>query len=286
MLVELHCHSTCSDGSLPPEEVARWAGERGARLFALTDHDTFNGCDAAKDALPEGVAFLRSLELSCKYAGRTVHLLLYGASGDTAELTKRLDRIRVNRQERIRAICEKLARHDIHIDPEPILQRAGHGSPGRPHVAKAMVEVGAVTSVQEAFDRFLKDGGAADVPVERISLEDGVALGHASGARLSMAHPHMLKEHALVRAAYDELKDQGLTGIEALYGPYGPHEQRPWLRLAEEKGLVATGGSDYHGDANAAVSRPVIDLPTDHAKRLLDWLDLPQSLSDAAAPPA
>lgn len=282
MLVELHCHSTCSDGSLPPQEVARWAGERGARLFALTDHDTFTGCEDARAALPEGVAFLRSLELSCKYAGRTVHLLLYGAKGDTSELTKRLDRIRTNRQERIRAICEKLEEHGISIDPEPILTRSGHGSPGRPHVAKALVDAGAVTSVQEAFDRFLKDGGSADVPVERISLEDGVALGQACGARMSMAHPHMFKEHALVRAAFDELRDAGLTGIEALYGPYGPHEQRPWLQLAEEKGLVPTGGSDYHGYANPKVARPVIDLPDVHARRLLDWLDLPQSLADAA----
>lgn len=271
--IELHCHSTCSDGSFPPNEVAAAAGEYGVELFALTDHDTYRGYDTTREVLDDRVKVLRSLELSCKYEGRTVHLLMYGLRPGVGldELAARLDTVLETRTERIHAICDLLRTFGIDLDAREVLATA-HGSPGRPHVAQALLEHGHVSSVREAFDRFLGDGQKAFVNVDRIQLDEGLAFGRAAGARMALAHPHTLKHVPVVREMFQRHRHEGLEGIEAFYGPYGDFERRPWLGLAAELDLVVTGGSDFHGAATPAISGPGIDLPEPHAGRVLDWL--------------
>ena len=275
MRIEMHCHSTCSDGSFSPEHVAEQAMSTAPALFFLTDHDTYEGCARAATQLGEGVATARALELSCKYEGRTVHLLMYGMREGSAldEFQARLDKIRVARIARLRKICDRFAGLGIELDADAILAGA-HGSPGRPHVAKAVVATGAATSTQEVFDRWLKDGGDAAVEIDRISLDQGLAYGRAIGARMSMAHPHTLRGFALVEEIVRTYRGEGLEGLEALYGPYAQAEQRPWLELASKYDMVATGGSDFHGEATPHVSRPTVDIPEPYASAIIDWLEM------------
>ncbi|MEM7155676.1 MAG: PHP domain-containing protein [Myxococcota bacterium] len=276
MRLELHCHSVCSDGSLTPTEIATRAADGGATLFCLTDHDTWAGYDETVAAVGDRCTVLRGVELSCREYDRTVHLLLYGLKEGPGldALEQRLVRVAEDRRDRIRRICARLKALGHDLDPEPILVKAEGRIPGRPDVAKALVEAGICTSTREAFDRFLKDGGKADAPIERIGVDEGLAMARAAGARVSLAHPHTLGQPALVRDLYVRFRDQGLEGIEAFYGRYGRAQSEVWLRLVREFDLVATGGSDFHGDLVPEVSRPVIDLPAKHAERLTQWLEL------------
>lgn len=274
MRLELHCHSTCSDGSLPAAEVARLAHARGATLFCLTDHDTDRGFADSAAAVGEGCTVLRGLELSCREYDRSVHILLYGLKDGPGleRLHTKLEEVDVARRERIVAICERLEALGVHIDASRILAGAHARTPGRPDVARALVRAGVCTSPREAFDRFLKDGGPAEVPVPRISVAEGVALGREAGARVSLAHPHLLGHPALVRDLFVRLRDAGLEGIEAYYGKYDRAETTAWLRLVRELDLVATGGSDFHGEMSPDVASPTITVPEEVGARLRGWL--------------
>jgi predicted metal-dependent phosphoesterase TrpH len=134
------------------------------------------------------------------------------------------------------------------------------------------VAAGVCTSPKEAFTRFLRDGGPADVPVDRLEVGEAVALARAAGARLSLAHPHTLGHPSLVRDLFVRHRGEGLEGIEACYGPYAKAERTPWLRLAQELDLVVTAGSDFHGDMVPEVTTPGTELPSEHADRLRQWL--------------
>jgi 3',5'-nucleoside bisphosphate phosphatase len=273
--LELHCHSTHSDGSHAAADVARMAAAAGAELFCLTDHDTWAGYEETRAELErDGVEVLRGMELSCREFGRTVHVLLYGiADGPGLEaLARRLERVHEDRRRRIERICGRLAELGFRLDAEAVLAEAQGRVPGRPDIARALVKAGVCNSPRDAFNRFLRDGGPADVPIERLSVAEGVALGRAAGARMSIAHPHTLGGFHLVRALFVRLRSEGLEGIEAYYGKYPAAETIAWLRLAAELDLVATGGSDFHGDMSPDVTRPVIELPVARGIALREWL--------------
>jgi hypothetical protein len=275
VLLDLHCHSTRSDGSLPPAQVGALVRERGIELFCLTDHDTMAGTGELVQACAGQSRVLRGLELSCRDGEKTVHVIVLGVEPGAAadELEARLRRIQAARRERIRHIAARLEALGFPIDPEEILARAGvHGrTVGRPDVARALVTAGHVRSPREAFDRFLKDGGSAEVPVERVHLAEGLELAAACGARCALAHPHTL-DPSRVRDLFRRHRAQGLTGLEAWYGRYGPAEREPWLRLAADLQLVVTAGSDFHGDLVPEVTRPGVELPSPYADRLREWL--------------
>lgn len=279
MRLELHCHSTCSDGAHAPEEVARQAADYGVELFCLTDHDTTAGCARAKAVLGD-VRVLRGLELSCRHNGRTVHLLMWGVADGPEHLAleRFLDQVHASRSERIVAICERLAKLGMELDADAILESTAGSTPGRPDVARALVEAGAVTSMREAFDRFLADDKPAYVEIDSVTLSHGLALGRACGAKMGLAHPHTQRSHVLVEALFREYREQGLEGIEAFYGTVSPTRARPWLRLAEQLDLVVTGGSDFHGGGQLMANRPGIALPDRQAGRLRDWLADVESL--------
>lgn len=275
MRIDLHCHSTHSDGSYDATTVAERAAAFGVELFCLTDHDTIAGYEETRVVLePRGCVVLRGLELSCKEYGRTIHLLVYGLrEGDgLSQLRARLDVMGEQRRVRLAQICERLDRLGIHLDADALLVRTHGRTAGRPDVARALVEAGVCSGPQEAFTRFLHDGGPADVPVERLTVAEGLALGAAAGARMSLAHPHTLREFALVRELYRRHRDRGLEGIEAYYGRYSKAESEGWLRLAREFRLVATVGSDFHGEMTPDVSRPGVEVPPDVAEPLCAWI--------------
>jgi hypothetical protein len=274
--LELHCHSTCSDGSLSPEAVAALAAKQGLTLFCLTDHDTMAGHAVTEALLGEQCRVLRGMELSCREYDRTVHLLVYGLQPGAGldVLQARLDRIAEDRRDRLLRICARLAKLGVNLDPAPILAAAEGRVAGRPDVARALVAARICTSTREAFDRYLKDGGPADAPIERLGVGDALALALGAGGRVSLAHPHTLGDPARVRDLFVRFRATGLEGIEAFYGRYTRPESEFWLGMARKHELVPTGGSDFHGDLTPDVPHPGIELPAAHADRLLAWLGL------------
>jgi predicted metal-dependent phosphoesterase TrpH len=262
---ELHCHSTCSDGTESPAEVAARAAGRGVAVFALTDHDTCAGSDVA---LP-GARVIRAVELSCDDAGRTVHVLAFDRGGAWHVLEARLAAVREARRNRMRVMAARLARRGIAIDVEPLVADADRRSIGRPDLARAMVAAGAASSVNDAFARHLYDGGPVDVPHSALPLADALAIGRDAGAAMSLAHPHLYDHRS---AGYlKRHRGDGLTGIEAFYGAYDPRERARWIAIADELGATCTGGSDWHGPESPN-AWPGVDLPDDRSAALLAWL--------------
>jgi hypothetical protein len=265
MRFELHCHSTCSDGTEAPEQVAARATERGVAVFALTDHDT---CEGSAITVA-GARVIRAVELSCDDDGRTVHVLAFDRGGPWSALEATLEVVREARRNRLRVMAARLARRGITLDVESLVADADRRSIGRPDLARAMVAAGAVSSVKDAFSRHLYDRGPVDVPNRALPLRDAIAIGRQAGAALSLAHPHLYDErsaHYLRRHKAD-----GLTGIEAFYGAYDPRERARWIALADQLGVTCTGGSDWHGP-EAPNAAPGVDLPDDRSAALLAWL--------------
>jgi predicted metal-dependent phosphoesterase TrpH len=262
---ELHCHSTCSDGTEPPERVAARAAERGVAVFALTDHDTCAGSAVTV----AGARVIRAVELSCDDDGRTVHVLAFDRGGAWQGLDDRLEAVREARRNRLRVMAARLARRGIAIDVEPLVRDAARRSIGRPDLARAMVAAGAATSVGDAFARHLYDRGPVDVPHRALALREALALGRDAGAAMALAHPHLYDHRS---AQYlKRHRGDGLTGLEAFYGRYDPRERARWIALADELGATCTGGSDWHGPDEPGAP-PGVDLPADRAAALLAWL--------------
>jgi 3',5'-nucleoside bisphosphate phosphatase len=271
MRFELHCHSTCSDGTESPEAVGARAAARSVEVFALTDHDT---CAGTQRSAVTGARMLRAVEISCDEpgSGRTIHVLAYDRGGPGwADLETKLADLRTARRNRMRMMAARLAQRGIRIDVEPLIadaERSGR-TLGRPDLARLMVAHGAVTSMKEAFSRHLYDNGPVDVPQHALTLVDALALGRAANAAMSLAHPHLYDELgvALLRT---HARD-GLSGVEAFYGVYDARERARWIALADELGLVCTGGSDWHGPDDATI-QPGVDIDGDRGKALYDWL--------------
>ncbi|MBL0213915.1 MAG: PHP domain-containing protein [Myxococcales bacterium] len=266
MRFELHCHSTCSDGTEPPAQVAARAAARAVEVFALTDHDTCAG----SQVVVAGARVIRGVEMSCDHEGRTIHVLAYdrGQPGWTA-LEARLANVRTARVNRLRVMAARLEQRGIKIAIDTLITAAGSRAVGRPDLARAMVEVGAASSMRDAFSRHLYDGGPVDVPHHALPISEALALGREAGAAMSLAHPHLYDELSghLVR----KHRDDGLGGIEAFHGAYDPRERTRWVTLADTLGLVCTGGSDWHGPEEAQ-AQPGVDLPADRSNALLRWL--------------
>ncbi len=266
MRFELHCHSTCSDGTEAPERVAARAAQRLVEVFALTDHDTCAGSGVEVT----GARAIRGVEMSCDHEGRTIHVLAYDRGGDWASLEARISEVRTARTNRLRVMAAKLRQRGITIDIDALITAAGTRAVGRPDLARAMVEAGAVSSMKEAFSRHLYDGGPVDVPNLSLPITEALAVGRAANAAMAIAHPHLYDELStkLVRA----YKADGLTGLEAYYGAYDARERGRWMAVADQLGVVCTGGSDWHGPEDG-IYPPGVDLPADRSDALLRWLD-------------
>jgi len=269
MRIDLHCHSTHSDGIHSAATVAERAKARGVELFCLSDHDSCEGFAATQEVFPHAV---RGMELSCTEDGRTVHLLMYALPNSSwSEVETALANQREVRRSRVHIIAERLAEHGAVFDPDALLARC-HGTVGRPHVAEELVRLGVVSSRAEAFARFLKDGGPGDVEVSRLTVGDGLDLAMAAGARVSLAHPHLHGNRAEPLVA--KYAAAGLTGIEVHYAIYPAKKRKVWKALAGRHGLVATAGSDFHGEGVTSVSELGVDVPEEDAGRLLNWLEI------------
>jgi len=250
--VDLHTHTICSDGRLTPSELVALAAERGVRRLAITDHDTTAGVEEARRAASTlGVEIIPGIEFGTDIPGNEIHMLgLFLDVGD-ARLQAELDRLRAGRVDRARGMVARLATLGAPISWERV-QEIAQGSIGRPHVAQALLEAGHVGSITEAFDRFIGRSGPAYVERAKLTPEDAIALAHACGGVAVLAHP---LEGVGVLHLLDGLVAAGLDGIECYYyREYGPGKTEELAALARRHGLVATGGSDFHGFTMSGLS--------------------------------
>ncbi len=248
-MIDLHSHSTFSDGSETPERVVELAATAGCTALALTDHDGTGGvARAAARAAELGVDLVPGCEVSCVATG-TMHVLCYFVGEDAdAPLERELERLRDDRSRRNAEMVDRLVDLGVPISYEEVLEEAGGQGVGRPHFAAVLVRKGVVGSVQEAFDTFLAKGSPAYVSKVRLEAATVVDLTTRSGGVTSLAHPRSLGlEPDELRRELQRLAELGLAGVECYYGRYDPATRAALTAMAEEIGLVGTGGSDFHG---------------------------------------
>jgi 3',5'-nucleoside bisphosphate phosphatase len=250
-VIDLHAHSTVSDGSEAPERVVELAHEVGCHAVALTDHDSLAGVARARARADQlGIRLVPGCEVSClPIATGGVHVLVYFVDDPTSPLGQELDRLRDDRRTRNLALAERLQELGVPVTFAMAAAHAGAGAGvGRPHFAQAMVDVGAVDSVEEAFARYLANGGPAYVPKGRLTVADVCRLARDSGGVAVLAHPMTVGlEGDALADAVRSMAGAGLGGIEAVYGRYSPRTRTDLGNLARRFGLVPTGGSDFHG---------------------------------------
>ncbi|MEV0125610.1 PHP domain-containing protein [Streptomyces sp. NPDC050703] len=260
MRIDLHTHSTASDGTDTPAELVRNAAAAGLDVVALTDHDTTRGhaeAIAAVRGLPEpaGLTLVTGAELSCRLDGVGVHMLAYLFDPDEPELARERELVRDDRVPRAKTMIASLRELGVDVTWEQVARIAGDGSVGRPHIAEALVELGVVPTVSDAFTpQWLADGGRAYAEKHELDPFDAVRLVKAAGGVTVFAHPAAAKRGRTVpEAVVGELAAAGLDGIETDHMDHAPETRARLRGLAADLGLLATGSSDYHGSRKTCV---------------------------------
>lgn len=267
MPADLHTHTTASDGTLPPADLVRRAHAAGITCLAVTDHDTFDGLpEAQAEAARLGVAIVPGVELSTDGSGREVHILGYFCRTDGGPLAGLLADMRAARRQRIEEIVARLRGAGVPLAAERVRAIAGEGAPGRAHVARALVELGCAPTVTDAFERYLLPGRPGYVPRRKLHPVEAVRAVVAAGGVAVLAHPGLIGDDGIVR----ELVAAGLRGIEAFYPAHSPGQVRSYLDLAERLGLIATGGSDFHGVGERWGDLGSVTVPDEVAARLAE----------------
>lgn len=255
MAVDLHLHSTASDGTDPPARIVELAIEAGLRAIALTDHDNLDGIGEARRAAGSDLEVVSGTELSVDWDGNAVHLLVYFLEPEPGPLQDRLGWLQESRHTRNVRMVERCRDLGLDITFDEVFEEALGRGVGRPHFAAVLLRKGHVESINEAFDRFLGSGGLVYEPRERLAADEAIELAIASGAVTSLAHPHTVgvgrDEFA---STFRGLAELGLHGIETYYAEYEPALRAHLRDLAHGLGLVATGGSDYHGSYKPGLS--------------------------------
>jgi 3',5'-nucleoside bisphosphate phosphatase len=251
MRIDLHTHSLVSDGTDTPAELVRKARVVGLDVVALTDHDTFDGLDeAATEGERLGIRVVRGMELSCSRRGDSVHVLAYGADPANPGLAAEMARVRDGRLGRLAGVLAKLAELGVPVSEADVMARVGDSpSVGRPHIADALIKAGHVRDRQEAFDRFLADGGPAHVHRYTIEVDRGIDLVHEAGGLAVIAHPWGRGREYVLRPSVLEalVRNHGLDGIEVDHQDHDSETRQRLRTLADAMGLLVTGASDYHG---------------------------------------
>lgn len=244
MFADLHLHTQFSDGTYSPEELAEQAHEVGLRGIALTDHDTVEGCRRADRACGErGIEFVAGTELTCELDGVEVHLLGYCLDTAHPRLLREMAVFQRVRQERITEMVAKLNEIQLPLAAETVFALANCRSPGRPHVARALVQEGFCTTMDEAFERFLKKHRPAYVPKFKMSARQAIGLIHDAGGLAVVAHPGLNNNDAII----PRLVEAGVDGLECWHTKHTRGTAERYAALARDYGLLLTGGSDCHG---------------------------------------
>ncbi len=241
---DFHCHSTASDGVLSPTELIKLAYDEGVRVFALTDHDSTEGIAEARQATPSDMTLIPGVEMGTDIPGAEVHMLGLYLEPDNAELQQILKKLRDGRLGRGEGIVKKLREMGLKISWEQVQRIAGDAAVGRPHIATALVENDQVGTVKEAFDKYISRDGPAYVERDKMTPAEAVETIVRMDGIPCIAHPRDMEnlENVLV-----ELKAAGMVGMEVYYKDYAPDEVERLRQLSDKLGLLALGGTDYHG---------------------------------------
>ena len=277
-MIDLHLHTTASDGRLEPAALVERARHVGIGTLSVTDHDTMAGVHAAAEAAASrGLEFLPGIEITAVLERRDVHILAYFLDQSPPGLEPFLEEQQADRRERARKMAELLANLGVPIDIDEILDRAGTEGRvvARPLIARALVQAGHVSGEQEAFDRWLGDGRAAYVGRRGASPADVVRLVSRAGGVSALAHPGLLGRDELIPS----LAKAGLAAIEVYHSGHDKSRQAHYARLANQHGLAVCGGSDYHGDGHhRAKFFGTVGLPREEFMLLLQRLLLAHSV--------
>lgn len=249
MAVDLHTHSNRSDGTDPPREVVERAARVGLSAVALTDHDTLAGVpEAMAAASREGVEVVPGIEISCEWEPGTMHMLVLFLEPGREPFHSMLDELARWRETRNQQLIERLQSLRLDITLDEVEAEAGAGSMGRPHVAAVMVGKGLVPDLGAAFDLYLAKGRPGYVGRRRLGPEEAIGLARDSGAVPVLAHPHTLGlEPGSLEDLLERLQEAGLVGLESHYSDYPLEQRLRWAERARRRGLIPSGGSDYHG---------------------------------------
>ena len=265
MFADLHLHTSFSDGTFSPEELVEHAVEVGLSAMAVTDHDSVDACARVEAACrPHGLEFVSGTELTADADGRELHLLAYYFDAGDQNFLRHLQTFQAGRQERLREMVSRINALGIDLPEEAVWEISQCRSPGRPHVARALVARGICQSFDEAFERFLKKDRPGWVPKFRISTAQAIELIHRAGGMVSLAHPGISQCNPLI----PRLVSEGLDGLECFHSKHTPSATEYYLSQAAGHRLLATGGSDCHGLSKGTPLIGSVRLPKLHYDRL------------------
>ncbi|MDH4083562.1 MAG: PHP domain-containing protein [Nitrospira sp.] len=274
--LDLHLHTTHSDGSCTPTEVVGLAHRVGVTAMAITDHDITTGLVEAMTAGEAcGIEVIPGVEISSSFGNSEVHILGYFLDWEDIDLNKRLKTLRDSRHRRNPKIVEQLQNLGIDLTYEEVRALAGSDSVGRPHIARALMDKGIVSSAKEAFDRFLADGKPAYVPRDLPAPVEAIHWIKAAGGLAVLAHPTWVRcaDRSLAELVR-QLKADGLDGVEVYYSTHAARQTREYLSLAQQLGLLVTGGSDFHGltkpDIEVGIGKGSLHIPTSLLPKMKD----------------
>jgi predicted metal-dependent phosphoesterase TrpH len=271
VFADLHLHSCFSDGTWQPEDLAVQGRRLGLKVMALTDHDSVEGCERMGQACAGlGVEFITGVELTAEQDGNEIHILGYFVDTRNQALLDEIAKFQVVRQDRIREIVARLNRLKIPLEAEKVFTLANCRSPGRPHVARALVKAGECGTLDEAFERFLKKNKPAWVPKYKMSAQHAIELIHKVGGLAVMAHPGLNRTDDVIPA----IVGCGLDGIECFHSKHSTAMMQHYLKLAEHHHLLVTGGSDCHGMSKGRQMLGSVKLPFIYVRKLKErWLE-------------
>jgi 3',5'-nucleoside bisphosphate phosphatase len=265
MFADLHLHTNFSDGGYTPEELVAQAAKHQFAAIALTDHDTVEGCERAETACKAvGIEFIPGTELTAEQGGFEIHILGYFLDTGNPKLLAEIAKFQEVRQNRIREMVARLNELDVPLPVEAVFALANCRSPGRPHVARALVQEGLCDTLDEAFERFLKKNRPAWVPKAKMSAADAIELIHQAGGLAVMAHPGLNRTDQVI----PEMVEAGLDGIECFHTKHSTAISEHYLELADKYRLLTTGGSDCHGVSKGKPLIGTIKLPYEHVIKL------------------
>ncbi len=240
MMFDLHCHSTFSDGTFTPEELIDRAKEIGLSGLSITDHDTIGAYPfAVPYAAKRGIRLISGIEFSASHQGVSVHVLGYAFSLNSEEIQALCFKHKKRRSDRNLAIIEKLKKCNMPVD----LESTETHTIGRPHIAQAMMKNGYVSSVEEAFKKYIGENRPCYVPGSPIDVAETLEVIHQAKGVAIIAHPHLITQNSIVKA----LLKMPFDGIEVRYARFSKEQNQKWAQIAQDKGWIATGGSDFHG---------------------------------------
>ncbi len=265
MFADLHLHTQFSDGTYSPEEMVSQARLHGLAALALTDHDTVEGCPRTAQACEAaGIEFIPGTELTAEQNGNELHILGYFIDIRNPGLLEEIGKFQHVRQNRIREMVARLNRLNVPLRAEAVFALANCRAPGRPHVARALVQAGLCASLDEAFERFLKKNRPAFVPKFKMSAADAIELIHAAGGVAVMAHPGLNRTDEVIPG----MVEAGLDGIECFHTKHSTATAARYLELADRFHLLVTGGSDCHGLSKGRPLIGTVKLPYQHVEKL------------------